>query len=74
MLKYKIPQIVTLTQKRPVTSLCFSGLSILFQKNFKKIVEYIWIISEKRVLLHPLSKRGQPCRIDLMTKRRTALL
>ena len=50
----------------------FQRFIFSFLKNFKKIVEYIWSISEKRVLLHPLSRRGEPCGIDMMTKRRTA--
>ena len=50
----------------------FQRFIFSFPKNFKKIVEYIWSVSEKRVLLHPLSRRGEPCGIDMMTKRRTA--
>ena len=65
---------------RPVHSLkkmsrhfvMFQRFIFSFPKNFKKIVEYIWSVSEKRVLLHPLSRRGEPCGIDMMTKRRTA--
>ena len=38
------------------------------QKYLEKIVEYIWSVYQKGVLLHPLSKRRKPWQIDLVKK------